>query len=565
MRWHLASTFLTPVTLWKDFDESLPLEEETLSERTEEGTIFRDVCFYGREVGKERVKIYAQYVLPAGEECFPAVMILFEAGCPFDETFIRRFTSRGYGVLCVDYCGDNGTLLHTVYPESIDYANYVRAGSHLDRAEPTAKETSWYEWAGVARYAAKFLSTRAEITRFGAIGLRTGGEVLFKIAPYSRLSCMISVCAAGWLAYRGMEKFAEGEKKAFDEEHHRFIAGIDSQSYAPYVRCPVLLLSAVNDKKHDYDRVYDTFQQLDPAIEKAFLYSSHGNGLIGMHSLADIDLFLDKYLKERSVFVSEPISLSVEEDENGNLVARAEFDKEGELREYGIFYTERITGSHARDWTRVLGVPSNLNGNIGTFPLDLYEKSDRALVYAFANYSNNFSVTSKIQEVIVKKQYKNVCVKSRIVYSSERDALNGISGFRRRARSIADCFADGKGVDAKLLPGYGGILGATAEAGVVSYRVNEPRYSAPEGASLRFDAYCAEDATIKVTFYFDEDEEKGFTAEARISGGGKWKSILFDAGEFKSATGLHLENFENALSLVFVGSEQVLINNVLWI
>lgn len=213
----------------------------------------------------------------------------------------------------------------------------------------------------------------------------------------------------------------------------------------------------------------------------------------------------------------------------------------------------------------MLGVPSNLNGNIGTFPLDLYEKSDRALVYAFANYSNNFSVTSKIQEVIVKKQYKNVCVKSRIIYSSERDALNGISGFRRRARSIADCFADGKGVDAKLLPGYGGILGATAEAGVVSYRVNEPRYSAPEGASLRFDAYCAEDATIKVTFYFDEDEEKGFTAEARISGGGKWKSILFDAGEFKSATGLHLENFANALSLVFVGSEQVLINNVLWI
>ena len=561
----MASTFLTPVTLWKDFDDSLPLNEETLSERREEGAICRDVRFSGRQVGEERVRIFARYVLPAGEERFPAVMILFEAGCPFDEAFVRRFVSRGYGVLCVDYCGDNGTDAHTIYPDAVDYANYVRAGSHLDRAEPSARETSWYEWAGVARYAAKFLSSRSEVTRFGAIGLRTGGEVLFKIAPYAPLSCMISVCAAGWLAYRGMEKFADGEKKVFDEEKHRFIAGIDSQSYAPYVKCPVLLLSAINDKKHDYDRVYDTFQQLNPEVQKAFLYSSHGNGLIGMHSLADVDLFLDKYLKERSVFVSGPIGLSIEEDGEGNLVARATFDEEGELRECGIFYTERITGSHARDWTRVLGGPANVRDSVGTFPLSLYEKSDRALVYAFANYSNNFSMTSKIQEVIVKKPYKNACVKSRIVYSSERDALNGISGFRRRARSVADCFADGRGVDAKLLPGYGGILGATAEAGLVSYRVNEPRYSAPEGASLRFDAYCAEDASLKVTFYFDDDEENGFSAEARVAGGGKWKSVLFDASDFKSATGAHLESFSGALSLVFVSGAEVLVNNIVWI
>ena len=565
MRWHLASTFLTPVTLWKDFDDSLPLEEETLSERKDEGAVFRDVRFLGRRVGGERVKIYAQYVLPEGATSFPALLILFEAGCPFDETFVRRFIARGYGVLCVDYCGENGTEAYTAYPAAVDYANYVRAGSHLDRAEPTAKETSWYEWAGVARYAAKFLATRREVTRFGAIGLRTGGEVLFKIAPYVPLSCLISVCAAGWLAYRGMEKFADGEKRVFDEDHHRFIAGIDSQSYAPYVRCPVLLLSAVNDKKHDYDRVYDTFQQINPDVEKAFLYSSHGNGLIGMHSLADIDLFLDKYLKERSVFLCGPIALTVEEDDDGNLVARATFDEEGELRECGIFYTERITGSHARDWTRVLGTSSQVKGNVGTFPLSLYEKSRRALVYAFANYSNNFSVTSKIQEVILQKPYRNACVRSRIIYASERDGLNGISGFRRRARSIADCFADGKGVDAKLLPGYGGILGATAEAGIVSYRVNEPRYAAPEGASLRLDAYCAADATLKATFYFDDDEENGFSAEAHIAGGGKWKSVLFDASDFKSATGAHMESFSGALSLVFVGNDEVLVNNILWI
>ncbi len=558
------STFLTPVTLWKDFDDTLPLNVETLSERREEGAVCRELYFSGRQAGEGRVKIYAQYFLPAGEERFPAVLVLFEAGSPFDAAFVRRFTARGYGVLCVDYCGENGMSAHTVYPEAVGYANFRRAGE-LCRAEPSARETCWYEWAAVARYAAKFLASRGEITRFGAIGLRTGGEVLFKAAPYAQFSCMISVCAAGWLAYRGMEKFAEGEKKVFDEEHHRFIAGLDSQSYAPYVTCPVLLLSAVNDKKHDYDRVYDTFRLLPPAIDKAFLYSAHGNGLIGKHSLADVDLFLDKYLKERSVFVSGPIGLTVEEDGEGNLVARVKFDEEGELHECGIFYTERITGSHARDWTRVLGNPSAVRDGVGVFPLSLYEKSDRALVYAFANYTNNFSVTSKIREVVVEKPYKNACIGSRIVYSSERDGLNGVSGFRRRARSVADCFADGNGVDARLEAGYGGILGATAEAGLVSYRVNEPRYAAPEGVSLRLDAYCKEDALLKIVFYFDDDEENGYSAEVRVAGGGKWKGIFLDASDFKTATGAHMERFAGALSLVFVSSAEVLVNNIVWI
>lgn len=536
----------------------------TLSERNEDGIIQRDIRFLGRRAGDRRVNIYAKYVFPEKAGRFPAIMVFFEAGNPFDEVFVKRFVRRGYGVLCVDYCGDNGTDLHTVYPPAVDYANYVRAGTHLNKAEPTARETSWYEWAGVARYAAKFLATREEVTKYGAIGLRTGGEIIFKIAPYVKLGCMISVCAAGWLAYRGREKFT-GEKQVFDEEHHRFIAGLDSQSYAPYINCPVLLLSAVNDTKHDYDRVYDTFQQLNPAIQKSFLYSSHGNGLIGSHSIADIDLFLDKYLKDMSVFVSDTVDLAVEENDCGDLVAKVTFDKDAELKECGIFFTEQISGAHARDWTRVLGSLNEVKDNCVVIPLSIYEKSSRALVYAFANYSNNFSVTSKIQEVVITKPYRNACLKSRIIYSAERDSLNGVSGFRRRARSIASCFADSTGVDAKLLPGYGGLLGATAEAGLVSYRVNEPRYAAPDGASLRLDAYCKEDAHLKVIFYFDGNEEKAFATEVWLEGGGKWKSFCFDASDFKSQTGEHIENFRNAVSLVFIGDKEVLINNILWI
>jgi len=560
-----VATILTPVTLWRDFDSELPLNEEILSERREGGFVYREICFYGRETGAGRVKVYACYAFPEGVEEFPAVMILFEAGFGFDEDFYKRFLDRGYGVLCVDYCGANGTDKCTQYPKNVDYANYARAGEHLVYANPTAKETSWYEWACVARYGVRYLATRKEVTNVGAIGLRTGGEILFKIAPYAPISCMISVCAAGWLAYRGIDKFSDTQQ-IFNEERHRFIAGIDSQSYAPYVNCPVLLISAINDAKYDYDRVYDTFRLINPKVEKSILFSAHGNGLVGSHSQENINLFLDKYLKGRLVFISSPVKIGMEEDENGNLTVRSEFDGKGEIREFGIFFTEKITDSKARDWTRILGKSENLyEDNVGVVPLSVFTGSKRALVYSFANYSNGFSVTSKILEVTLDKQYANSTPASRVIYTS-KDDRNGFVGYRRRIRSVADCFMKGKS-EVTLKPGYGGILGITSPSGIVSYRVGEPRYEPPEGSALNFDAYCAENTSILVTFFMDasEDESAGYSAEVRIEGGGKWKSILLGHDDFKSETGVHLSDFKGAVSVRFLSQSEVLINNVIWI
>ncbi len=558
----MANSILTPVTLWREFNEDLPLEEEMIFEMREENVIKRQVYFSGRQTREGRVRIYAEfYSLEA--ESFPAVMILFEAGKPFDRDFVRRFTDRGYGVLCVDYCGDKGTREPcTVYPPDVDYGNYIRADRHMTHVDSEANETSWYEWAAVARYAYRYLSTRPNVTSVGAVGLRTGGEVLFKVVPYIDVACFVSVCAAGWLAYGDMERFGEIQARAFDDERHRFIAGIDSQSYAPYIKCPVLLLSAINDRKYNYERVYDTFHQIGPCAEKAILFSAHGNGLMGTHAFADIELFLHKYLKGRSVFISKPIDISIGEEEDGTLVAKGIFDEEGEISEFGIFYTEKVSGSRARDWTRVLGKKEDLKENVGTVPLTLYKGCKRALVYAFVNYSNNFSVTSKILDFAVEKEYPNTRLASRVIYTSA-DGRNGFTGYCPSAVAVADCFHAENETGVRVLPGYGGINGLTSDFGMISYRVGEQGFEAPPAASFGFDAWCQEKSSLRVTFFRGESD-KGYTCEVHIEGGGKWKNILLDADEFKQEGGSGLEDFNGVLSVMFESEEPVLINNVLW-
>ncbi len=551
------------MTLWKDFDDALPLCEEIISEQEREDCIFREVYFLGRKCLYGRVKVYAKYYVPKGAERYPAVMVFFEAGLPCDEKFVAHFLALGYGVLCVDYCGDMGEGRHTIYPRDVDHANFLRAGRAMEYADTTAKETSWYEWAAVARYAAQYLKSKQEVTAFGAIGLRTGGEVLWKITPYAPISCFIAVCAAGWLAYRNMEKFGEGEKKNFDPERHRFMAGVDSQSYAPHAACPILMLSAINDKKCNYDRVYDTFQQINPAVEKAILYSAHGNGLIGQHSFVDVDMFLDKYLRGRSVYISKPIGFSVIDGED-ELKVRCNYDVEGDPIECGIFYSEKTDSFRARDWTRVLGNLREMKGSSVVFPLEVYEKSQKVLVYTFVRYSNGFSVTSKIQEITLKRPYKNASLKSRILYAGS-EGVAGLAGFRRRAGSVADCFADGSRSDVKLLAGYGGIMGVNTANGVISYRVSEPRFHPDEGAGFQFDAYCERGGSLTVAFYMDADEEKGYFFTDNVPAGGRWKNFLLKCTDFKSETGAPLPDFSQAVSVVFLGEGDVLVNNLKWL
>ena len=76
----MAKTILTPITLWKDFDDSLPLNEEIVSEKQSEKFDCKEAYFYGRQTAKARVKIFSRFFTPKGAEEYPAVMVLFEAG-----------------------------------------------------------------------------------------------------------------------------------------------------------------------------------------------------------------------------------------------------------------------------------------------------------------------------------------------------------------------------------------------------------------------------------------------------------------------------------------------------
>ncbi|MCD8041396.1 MAG: dienelactone hydrolase family protein [Clostridia bacterium] len=558
------STILTPLSLWKNFDCSLDCNAQTLSEKSEDGIKFERLNFYGRRTAKGRVKVYAVFACSESAPAESTILLFPESSATVDEELLKLFVKNGYSVLMPDYRGKvDGLDNYTVYPEDVAYANYFQAGRHKDFVDDDAAHTSWYEWVGVARYAYKYLEERNGVGRIGAAGIRDGGDIVWQLITMVDAACAVTVCSVGWKAYSGYSKFSTAEP-ALDGERYRYIAGVDSQAYAPFVRCPVLMLCSTNDAHFDYDRAYDTFSRINEqyADLSVIAYSVHCGGGISVGSTRDMFMFFDKFVKQRHVFLPKPAEITVLADEQQNLVAQVIIDKNGEVEDTGFYLAEDCIDSSLREWTsaQMKGKPAD---GAYQYYLDIYEKTSLIFALCYVTYTNGFTVWSKIVAKKVKGTFKNMCKKSRILYSSN----DGNESF-----SVADCssyavggvfFTDSLALP-KLVKKDGGLKGLYSECGLMTMRSNDLRYSAPEPKSiLKLDVYC--DKASKVTFCMQDMKSGDVYTTVFDAVGGLWQGVLLDCKNFKTKQGASLPGYDEKLKFVINCDGPYAVNNIMWL
>ena len=561
----MANKILSPTMLWNDFDDSLPVQCTVLGERAEEKIIFRRLRFFGRAVGNERVNIYALYAAPVKAENLPALLIMPDARRSADEGLAARFALRGYAVLMPDYRGEwPDTEDYTIYPAAVAYANYAQAGRRMDYADDTAKETSWYEWTAVARYCIKYLRTLPEIAKIGAIGLKTGGDVVWQLsATCAELSCAITVCSGGWRAYAGIGKFGDATELKMDDERYRYLAGVDAQAYAQAAQCPVLMLCSTNDTRFDADRAFDTFARITPDVEKTFYFAARYDGHIGNTGLNDLDLFIDKHLKGRAVFVPSPVDISIEEDD-GELVARIKFDRNGEVKYCDVFMAENRLESPFRNWTKC-PLKREEGDDEQIFYLNAYKKSSRVFAFAKAKYSCGFAVSSKIAVKKLDKTYSNMTDSCRILYSGD-EGTDSLTLDRFDKNVLAGCFLDTSEAPIRRAKGPLDIAGASSPYGLKTYKIGDEKFRPGESALLKFDVYCPAATVLEITalVYAGGKTEK-FACNLRISGGERWSNHILNAKDFKNEINKPLAQLRDAVSLSFCSADEFILNNLLWL
>ena len=554
---------LTPTALWGEFDDSLEVNAVTLREDTQDGIKFESVNFYGRETGEGRVKIYGVFASDINAPSKETVIIFPDSSDGVDTDILKMFVKKGYSALMVDYRGVwEGAEFYTVYPEAINYANTVNCGRFKDFVDESADKTSWYEWVAVGIYARKYAVERTGCEDVAVVGIRDGGEIAWKLAVAKKFSCIVPICAAGWLAYSGISKF-ETDEKELDSERYRFIAGIDSQAYAPYVQCPVLMLCSTNDVRFDYDRAYDTFSRINPEFlnESIITYSVECNSAIGMKGTDDMFMFLVKYLKHRQIFIPQPAEVTVAVDEEQNLVANVKFDNAGIVEKCGVFYAEDSIDSSVRDWI-LCDETQKISDCERKAYLNIYEDTSALFVLAYAKYTNGFTIWSKIAVKKISGRFKNTRSKCRVMYTSQ----NGADGFYiadTRSVAVGGIFFTDSLMTPKVVTKAKGIKGIYSEHGLTTFRLNSPGY-APKGDNvLKVDVFC--DETSEITFTLEDSTDGETYKYSQVILGGVWQSLILESKLFKTVNGVQLSDYAHNLRLCINCEEKYAINNLMWL
>ena len=336
-------TIVSAIGLWKKFNIDNPLGASEWGIENEDGIRRCHVSYYGHKVEDGSVRIYARFARPEGDGKRPTVLFLGDAGEAVSEDIINYFVSKGYAILMPDYSGkmptDTDTDFRTVYPPSLSYGNLSKARGLTDMQGLEAHQTTWFEWLYVCLYSLRFLKQREDITSVGVVGIRTGGDLAWQTMLSPDVACGVPINSAGWKSFSSVAKFGDDVARHLPDEVHSYIAAVEAQSYAPYVKCPVLMLCAIRDNFYDCDRAYDTYSRIGNRHKNALAYSARGEACIGPNGLYDMDLFLEKHLKGREIFIPSTLNVALKETADG-LEVEVTGDKEGLLEHASVYYAE---------------------------------------------------------------------------------------------------------------------------------------------------------------------------------------------------------------------------------
>lgn len=557
------SKILTPISLWESFKPSLSTLPTVLSSKEENGIVLECVNFSGRDTGSGRVLIAAEYAYDKENPSEETVLIIPDSKETIDEKLLKMFVQRGYSALMVDYRGEwENCDFYTRYPQNVEYANLTKVGRRYDFVDESAIETCWYEWVAVGIYARKYIKERTDNGKVAVVGLRDGGEIAWKLGVAENFECIIPVSAAGWRAYFGKSKFSSVELD-LNDERYRFIAGIDSQAYAPYVKCPVLMLCTTNDERFDNDRAHDTFSRINDNFisESSIAYSVQSNGCIGAGCIENMFLFLDKNLKNRQVFIPKPAEISVEVDKESNLVATAVFDDQGIVDTCGMYIAEDCMETARRDWSEC-PLKNKISPKEQQFYLNIYEKTSTVFVLCYVKYINGFTVWSKVVAKKISGKFRNMQSKCRVMYSDNY----GIGCFAVADTdkcTVGGIFLAGEGATPKVVETSTNVKGLFSEHGLTTFRMNNPKYTPSAGTMLKLDIISSATATITISF-FDMYTNEEYKDSIEIVGG-VWQGLIAESNTFKNLNGASLPAFKSNFRFSITGPVAFAVNNIMWL
>ncbi len=561
----MLNTILTPSVIWKNFSIPESLNVQVINIEKNSNFTTSKLFIEGRKVKDGKVKIYAELSRNEELENSPAILLLEDFSINSNRTLVNDLLNKGFAVMTIDFSGKaEGKYVYTSYPESIKYANYETVKGELYEIKDNAKETCWYEWCAVLRYALKYLKTHDAITDVGGFAFSDVAMALWHVAGTDEnLDAAVFGLNPGWIGYKDVYKFSGEIEPQFSDEMYKFIAGVDAQAYAMHTNCPTLLLCATNSNKFDVDRAYDTLAKIPKEVYSAVHYSINQIDRIDYDAYNNAILFFNKFLQKENV--SLPSSLEIKSDIVDGRIEIEVNTEEKKISELSIYVAQEYANPELRGWHKI-DVTKKETGKYHASYLP-FAQSGLFVIFAMLKDKNGFAISSNILGKRFKEEEISPSYKNTILYSSRKENAHTIFVSAHPAQenpTNVNVFDKGGVV---LKKGPMGIEGVGSSGGLLSFVIGSKKYKPVDGAMFMIDVFAKEQATLTIkliTNYFGNKIE--YISSTNILGGDVWHNVQIDMNKFKTIEGMSLKEYSKVEAIeIDVKDTEFLINNALWV
>ena len=559
----MAANILSPTAIWKDFNIPFVPSAEIIDTLKEDKATYTKLYIQGQSGGDDVTKIFATLVKPNKRIKTPAIILLQDFECGYDEKLVQAFVAQGFSVLSVDLAGESENEHFTIYPSSLSYANYKTVKDDICAVEASADKTCWYEWTRAARYALKYLTNQTFVTKVGGFA---SGEVATSlwhvVGTTNELACATFVLNAGWRAYRGVYKFGGDVEPQFSDDMYKFIAGIEPQAYAMHIKTPVLMLSATNSNDFDCDRACDTVARIADGVFKAVHYSVGYRERVSGEAFRSASIFFEEFLKKEHSELNQDADIACE-------IVNGKIDVEvtvlGTTKTVELYAAEEVTDPAKRCWQRVEDGKKH-DGNVYKFEYLPYSNSMQVAFFACITFKNGFTISTKI---INKKFTANDLLpshKSKILYSSRLPYAESVFS---AAEQDAETNTKINLIDKKRVQvqkGPMGIEGVGCKWGLLTFKFAAAKDKPAEDGILMFDVYAKDKGELSVRLIADYFGKKiVYTEKVKLLGGDVWQNVKIAPNRYKTAEGMGLKTYDKIDAVQFDADVEFLINNALWV
>lgn len=570
------SVYLSPMELWQDFDQSLTNPEiNIVREYTEGDLTTRELYFTAWRTPAGSVRVFARFCFNHrllnerfyGRAPVAVIMGGLRTGKSDEIHDYILAELEGVSTFTFDYYGVTPDKpRYTLYPDDLKFANfylnYIGKESALGLVKSDPKNTAWYIWTALARKSITMLGSFDEVNpdRIGILGVKTGGKLAWILSAVdSRVRAAVTLFNCGW---QGYEQLYNRNKSSgtieLNEERAVYLASLSTQSYAPFVKAPLLALISTNDYEKTFDRSFDTFTRVPEELDAVLAVEVHTNKEIPFADRSLIRVWLAKYLLSEDITIPSPPKIKLRAS-GGKLYIDIIGDLSEDIKSVTVYQSNETSDPADRNWTVI---PHDSVGDGEYLAVGkVIDTSEYFFCFATVTYNTQLKASSNLAAVIPDKLGITVpnLKASRLLF----DITTGASGFA--VINSGELFRTGEEI--AVSKGPLNLSGVQALRGdLATYRPSDPAFKAYDDDRLQVGFFSprAQSVTIMAREHTDNTYTAYYCTVSAV-GGELWDKMTLPPQEFKSNDNTALESFENVVLLSFAASDVLLVNSILWV